>query len=40
VRARILPLRLVLPDFSIRNEIARLDGALTRELGGLISAPA
>ena len=37
---RIVPLRGKLPDFSILNEIARLDGALTRELGGLISAHA
>jgi hypothetical protein len=36
----LLLLRLVLPDFSILNEIARLDGALTRELGDLISAHA
>jgi hypothetical protein len=27
-------------DFSILNEIARLNGALTRELGGLISTHA
>jgi len=37
---RTVPLRGKLPDFSILNEIARLDGALTRELGGLISAHA
>jgi hypothetical protein len=36
----LLLLRLVLPDFSILNEIARLNGALTRELGGLISTHA